>query len=132
MVLWIDAKQRMYGLRADNGYLDQVGDTNSVQYTLDEEISVEAEMRSRNAITNTWSEGNRSADVLPMIRFTPDGFVGMSSPDRIQFRQGVLAFAHPSERVYIQRALKEVQQGDDGLFVGGEGVAKAVVERGTQ
>jgi hypothetical protein len=49
-----------------------------------------------------------------------------------QLGQGMVAFAHSLEGVHIHGALEQVQQGDEGLFVGLEGVAEAVVERGAR
>ena len=40
MELWIDARQKAYGLQAQAGYADV--DTNTVQFTLDKELQVEA------------------------------------------------------------------------------------------
>src|SRR6266699_3774640 len=39
MVLWIDARQKTYGLQAQTGYADN--DTNAVQFTLDRDLQVE-------------------------------------------------------------------------------------------
>src|SRR2546430_3820225 len=40
MVLWIDARQKIYGLQAQTGYADT--DTNPVQFTLDKDLQVAA------------------------------------------------------------------------------------------
>src|SRR4030095_5231078 len=40
MVLWIDTRQKSYGLQAQTGYADT--DTNAVQFNLDKDLQVEA------------------------------------------------------------------------------------------
>ena len=89
-VLWIDKKQGTYGLQAQTGYLDT--DDKAVEFSLDKtlefEVSQPASVRSagqrseRNA-TTTSVAGN-----LPAIRYTPDGFIGEASPERVIIRQG--------------------------------------------
>jgi Tfp pilus assembly protein FimT len=88
MMLWIDAKQGAYGLEAAPGFADE--DTKAVEFTLHEELRVEvstpivatglSQMRQSLRASTT---GNR-----PMIRFSPDGFIGETSPDRIVIREG--------------------------------------------
>jgi Tfp pilus assembly protein FimT len=86
MVLWIDARQHTYGLEAERGYLDE--DTRAVEYELDENIEIEA---SAPPVVAQWMERSRRvlpANSLPAIRFSPDGFVGETSPEAVFFRQG--------------------------------------------
>ena len=88
MVLWIDARQKTYGLQAQTGYADT--DTNAVQFTLDKDLQVEALTPQVASLTqsNLWTQSARPVGNLPMIRFQPDGFISETSPDQIVFRQG--------------------------------------------
>ena len=86
MVLWIDAKQRTYGMQAQTGYLDE--DDKSVEYKIDE--TLELEVTRPMLIRTTSTQRNEAMSVvgnLPSIRFTPDGFYADSSPEQIILRQ---------------------------------------------
>ena len=86
MVLWIDAKQRTYGMQAQTGYLDE--DDRSVEYEIDE--TLELEVTRSMLIRTTSAQRNEAQSVvgnLPSIRFTPDGFYADSSPEQIILRQ---------------------------------------------
>ncbi|MSU61296.1 MAG: hypothetical protein EXS31_02695 [Pedosphaera sp.] len=85
MVLWIDARNKSYGLQIQTGYVDQ--DTKSVTYTLDNTLEIEAQLPFAANATRSKPVIPGLGDV-PMIRFMPDGFIGESSPDRIVLRQG--------------------------------------------
>jgi len=85
MVLWIDARQKTYGLQVQAGYLDF--DTNAVQYVLDKTLEVEAQLPLAASLIR-WKPSARGISDVPMIRFMPDGAIGETSPDRIVFRQG--------------------------------------------
>ena len=89
MVLWIDARQKTYGLQTQTGYADT--DTNAVQFTLDKDLQVEALTPQVASLTqsNMWTQSERPVGSLPMIRFQPDGFISETSPDQIVFRQGL-------------------------------------------
>ena len=88
MVLWIDARQKAYGLQAQTGYADT--DTNAVRFTLDKDLQVEAVTPQVAWMTqsNLWTQSVRPVGSLPTIRFQPDGFISETSPDQIVFRQG--------------------------------------------
>lgn len=81
MVLWIDAKQRTYGLEAAAGYLDV--DEHAVDFVLDENLSLEVTVPILTTISSQWKEPAPVASSLPMIRFLPDGYIGESSPEQI-------------------------------------------------
>lgn len=86
MVLWVDAKQRTYGMQAQTGYLDE--DDKSVEYKIDE--TLELEVTRSTLVRTTATQRNETASVagnLPAIRFMPDGFYSDSSPERIAIRQ---------------------------------------------
>ena len=88
ILLWIDARQNTYGLLAQTGYADT--DTNTVQFTLDKELRVEAVTPQIASLTrsNLWTQSAPPVGSLPTIRFQPDGFISETSPDQIVFRQG--------------------------------------------
>jgi Tfp pilus assembly protein FimT len=90
MVLWIDPQQGAYGLEADASYTDT--DRKAVEFTLGDDLHMEVELPATGARSSQRnSQRNRSAQRkgnLPEIRFTPDGFIGDGSPERIVMRQG--------------------------------------------
>jgi type II secretion system protein H len=81
MVLWIDSKQRTFGLQAAAGYLDR--DDRAIDFLLDENLRLEATVPSVTYTTGQWNEPAPVAGSLPMIRFLPDGFISESSPEQI-------------------------------------------------
>jgi type II secretion system protein H len=86
MVLWIDPRQGAYGLEADASYTET--DRHAVEFRFGDDLQMEVELPATKARS---SQRNRSAQFkgnLPAIRFTPDGFIGESSPERIVMRQG--------------------------------------------
>ena len=87
MVLWVDARDGAYGLQAQAGYLDE--DKRANEYALGEGLEIQASAPPLNSVTSTGTQPNRSvqkAGELPMIRFTPDGFIGDTSPEHIEIR----------------------------------------------
>jgi len=86
MILWVDAKQRTYGMQAQTGYLDE--DDKSVEYKIDE--TLELEVTRSTFVRATSTQRNEASSVvgnLPSIRFTPDGFYADTSPEQIILRQ---------------------------------------------
>ena len=86
MVLWIDAKQGLYGLEAEVGYLDE--DRKALEFMLHEDLLVEVEQAEVRPLSSQWNRPTRRADSLPEIRFTPDGFISETSPDAVLIREG--------------------------------------------
>jgi len=88
IVLWIDGRQKTYGLQAQAGYADT--DTNSVQFNLDKDLQVEAVVPQVMSLTqsNLWTQVALPVGNLPRILFQPDGFINETSPDQIVLRQG--------------------------------------------
>jgi len=86
MVLWIDARNRSYGLQMGAGYLDL--DSKGVAFALDKDLQVEVSLPT---VATAWHPGNQGAlgvgNNLPMIHFSPDGSISEPSPDRILIRQ---------------------------------------------
>ena len=103
MVLWIDAKQGVYGMQAQTGYLDE--DDKSVEYEIHETLELEVTRPLLVRVTAT--QRNESASVagnLPAIRFTPDGFYADSSPERVVIRQGSENKDRNEDEVVIARS----------------------------
>ena len=86
MVLWIDTRRGAYGLQQHAGYTD--GDSNAVRFALSEELRVEIQTPVAAMQTGPLNQPVAGVGYVPMIRFTPDGFIGEASPERIGFRQG--------------------------------------------
>jgi len=89
MVLWLETEQRIYGLNADKSFVEE--DPQAEQFTMDDTLQVEV-IRLSGALsasqTNRFRNEKLDAGNLYTLRFNPDGFVGLSSPERIIFRQG--------------------------------------------
>jgi prepilin-type N-terminal cleavage/methylation domain-containing protein len=77
MTLWIDAKNRAYGLQQETGYTD--GDRKAVDFTLDKALQIEVASGVKPA-----GPGRN----LPAIRFMPDGTVGNTSVTGVSIREG--------------------------------------------
>jgi len=107
MVLWIDAKQRAYGLQAQAGYLDE--DDKAVEFELDETLefkvtnpTVRPTATQRNETMSRAGNLLPVAGNLPAIRYSPDGFIGQTSPDEVIIRQGdedAMVFAPNANRL---------------------------------
>ena len=89
IVLWVETKQRIYGLNADRTFIPE--DPQYEQFTLDESLEFEVRLSSeaQNAGQMSQFKNERQATSgLYLLRFNPDGFVSASSPDTVIFRQG--------------------------------------------
>jgi Tfp pilus assembly protein FimT len=86
MVLWIDAQRGAYGLQQQAGYDDI--DSRAVQFELKDDTKVEAQMPLVAVPSSRLNQPVPGVGNVPRIRFTPDGFIGEVSPDRIVLRQG--------------------------------------------
>src|SRR5437773_2498513 len=86
MVLWMDPRRGAYGLQQQAGYTD--GDSNAVRFALSEELRLEVQTPVNAMQSGPLSQAVPGMGYVPMIRFTPDGFIGETSPERIGFRQG--------------------------------------------
>src|SRR3954467_7256391 len=87
MLLWIDWKQKSYGLRAATGFLDQ--DDKAVEFNLDKNLKIEAEITPvQNLVTSISAiQNDRVIGNLPTIRFLPDGSIAETSPPSIKLSQ---------------------------------------------
>ena len=82
IVLWIDARQRAYGLEPQSGYPEN--DTKAVELALGKDLNIEAtDIPVQTGANKMEPQLNRN---LPSIRFLPDGFMSETSPRSIAFR----------------------------------------------
>jgi type II secretion system protein H len=89
MVLWLEPKQRAYGLNADKTFV--VDDPQAEQFAVDDKLEVEVRLSSDAQAAGQLSQfKNERQDTtgLYTLRFNPDGFVSPSSPETVVFRQG--------------------------------------------
>ena len=98
--LYVDMQQKLYGLRAQAGFLET--DSKKVEYKLPEELSFEVspppskkasgEENFDDATSNMTSSDNSSNNSqIKTIRFYPDGFIGDKSPAVVILRQHTAA-----------------------------------------
>jgi type II secretion system protein H len=85
MVLWVDSKQKSYGLRAAAGFLEE--DDKAFEFNLDRDLKIEAEQLPAQTVL-TPLQVDRIVGNLPSIRFLPDGSIAESSPLSIRIVQG--------------------------------------------
>ncbi len=89
MVVWFDIKERTYGLNADKSYVED--DPNALEFTLDTTLEMDARFSSEASFAHQTTEfKNEKLDTsgLYLLHFNPDGFVSLSSPEAVVFRQG--------------------------------------------
>jgi len=89
MVLWLEPKQRLYGLNADTSFVEK--DPMAEQFNVDETVEVEVWLSSeaiQASETSLFKNEKQTATELHTLRFNPDGFVSLSSPEAVIFRQG--------------------------------------------
>lgn len=88
MILWVDLKQRTYGLETDSSFVDE--DAKAVEYTLDGNVTMEigatesqqSSIGSDTLFGSLDSVSKRAS--LPHIRFEPAGGISESSPENLQ------------------------------------------------
>ncbi|KAF0173712.1 MAG: hypothetical protein FD161_3757 [Limisphaerales bacterium] len=96
--LYVDTQQRLYGLRAQAGFLEQ--DTKRVEYKLPAEISFEVTAAPTKKASgeenfdnpdeqflNNLEDMSDSGNPIKIIRFNSDGFIGDKSPAAVILRQ---------------------------------------------
>jgi type II secretion system protein H len=88
MVLWIDPDQKTYGLQAETSYTDT--DSRAVEFACGEGIVIEPELLAATG-SNAGQTGWRQTAVIarnhPALRFTPEGFISPTSPERVVIRE---------------------------------------------
>ena len=88
MVLWLETKQRLYGLNADKTFVED--DPKAEQFNVDETLEVEVRLSpeaSAASQANPFKNEKLDTSGLYTLRFNPDGFVSTSSPEAVVFRQ---------------------------------------------
>lgn len=88
MVLWldVDGEPPAYGLAAETTY--EQDDGRAVEFTLGENLALEVDLPATAQPSTPWRVTTETAGAnTRAIRFTPDGFIGDNSPERIVFRQ---------------------------------------------
>lgn len=96
--LYVDTQQKLYGLRAQAGFLEQ--DTKRVEYKLPAEISFEVTAAPQKKASgeenfdnpdeqflNNAEDMSASGNPIKIIRFNSDGFIGDKSPAAVILRQ---------------------------------------------
>jgi prepilin-type N-terminal cleavage/methylation domain-containing protein len=96
--LYVDTQQRLYGLRAQAGFLER--DTKRVEYKLPEELSFEVTAAPPKKASgednldnpdeqflNNLDDTSDSGNPIKIIRFNSDGFIGDKSPAAVILRQ---------------------------------------------
>jgi type II secretion system protein H len=86
MILWIDAQQGLYGLRAETGYVDE--DRKAVEFSLDDKLQLEVEASPARPLFSQRNRPLERGNRLPEIRLTPDGFIADTSPEAVAIREG--------------------------------------------
>jgi len=92
MLLWLDAKERSYGLTAEPGYSDI--DPRAVEFALDRDLELEI-ASSRRPATLVGTAANRRKTTTPesvtgvarnrpAIRFQADGSIAETSPESVR------------------------------------------------
>ena len=88
MVLWFDSQARTYGLKADQTYLEE--DTKAEEFAMDPSLEIEV-YRSPEAVTageqSQFKTDRVATTGLETLRFNPDGFPSLSTPEVVIFRQ---------------------------------------------
>lgn len=85
MLLWIDEEQRRYGLEPDMSYLEE--DITVLEFGLASNLVMEVEQPRISVLASQWKGTGQIPVSRRTIRFTPDGFIADTSPERILFRQ---------------------------------------------
>lgn len=89
MVLWLETKQRLYGLNADKSFIED--DPKTEQFNVDESVEIEVRL-SPDAVSasqvSEFKNEKQTTSGLHTLRFNPDGFASLSSPEVVVFRQG--------------------------------------------
>ncbi len=87
MTLWIDAKQRSYGLEIEAGFADRDDQAKEFLMEKDLEIEVTAPLTTPTPGAPGATMASANANELK-IRFTPDGFISEANPEAIIIREG--------------------------------------------
>lgn len=100
MLIWIDAQQRRYWVEADTSYVES--DPKAEHFNLADKLQLDVQTPFVPAPSGQWwqmmangstvqsilwgQSQNNTPSAIPRIRFTPDGQISATSPDRIGIR----------------------------------------------
>jgi prepilin-type N-terminal cleavage/methylation domain-containing protein len=85
VVLWIDPNNSTYGLEIQAGYT--TGDDRAVEYEAEPSLKFETPTTEELPESESDAEQLGLPENLPVIRFTPDGFIDEISVSKIVIRQ---------------------------------------------
>lgn len=111
MVLWFDTGQRTYGLNADTSFVEE--DTQAEGFSVDEGLEIEVLLSPEAMLAgeaSLYKNEKLTTDGLHTMRFNPDGFASLSSPETVVFRQGEDAEIRVTQR--RNRLSYEIQTGN--------------------
>lgn len=83
MRLWIDVEKGRYGLEAEAGYVEDDG--KAIEFELNKDIDVEIEASTTPVRESVFKQSTTGSKNQHRIHFTPDGFIDISSPERLRF-----------------------------------------------
>lgn len=96
MQLWIDGENHTYGLQMQPGYTEL--DDKAKEFTLGKDLTIETGLPplTTATIAGALAGGGPSAAMqlseggvsLPVIQFTPDGFISLTSPESVAIHDG--------------------------------------------
>jgi len=86
MLVWFDARQKMYGLRAASSYL-QI-DPKAIEFAMDRDLQMEVRNPQFTSGVLLTPFVDRNVGNVPTIRFRPDGSIAETSPQSIIIVQG--------------------------------------------
>jgi type II secretion system protein H len=115
MVLWFNPEQRAYGLNADKTFIEE--DAKAEQFSVESTVEIEVQQSGEAQMAATTSQfKNEKSETTGTysLRFNPDGFAAVSSPEVVIFRQpdnGELRVAQTRNRLsYEIQPGKAIQQ----------------------
>lgn len=83
-ILWIDERQRKYGLLIQPGYVEQ--DQRAVTYDLGTDLEIEVDRLIGTAMLGNQAFVNGMPDSIRRIRFEPGGAIALNNPETIVIR----------------------------------------------
>ena len=85
MVLWMDEESAQYGLEAETTYSEE--DPRAQPFELSPDVEMEVDQTYATSRPQLPRSATELAGNLPVIRFTPDGFISEDSPQFVTFRE---------------------------------------------
>lgn len=103
MLLWIDARAQRYGLEAETGTSEV--DRKALEFAVDQNLELEVERAPVRMTSTLPTAATGTTRDLLTIRFTPEGFISDTSPERVLFRRGeddLLWVGQSQHRLYYE------------------------------